>query len=184
MKKMLSVFLAMFLCLSVFAVAQEEPTVVPVGITPDSKLYFLDKMFSVFKNREKLAMERAVEAKLMHEKGNDAAAGKALESYAKVVDKLKRTDVEKYEHVVEMTGKHLEVLQEVAEKVPETASEVIATVIARRTEMRSEQTFFEKPVQTSIDGKNVSETNRTQNQRSENVSDERANSNEVRQTQD
>lgn len=97
-----------------------EPEV-SVGITPDSSFYFLDQMFSMFKNKEKLAMERAVEARLMHQKNNTKAEQKALAGYAKTIEKIRQVTPEKYERVLNQTSKHIANMERVMAQVSEQA---------------------------------------------------------------
>ena len=118
------------------------------GTTPDSPFYFLERIletvgtfftFGDLKKAERyaaLASERVAEAQAVVEKGKSKAAEKALQRYEDQLNRaLSRAESarakgqsieEVSERVAEATGKHLEVLEGILEKVPEAAKEAIA----------------------------------------------------------
>lgn len=124
----------------VFAQGAELPA---AGITPDSPLYFLERIyegigtfftFGDLKKAERyaaLASERVAEAEVVAGKGKSELAEKTLKRYEdQLASALLRAEkaeakgqnIESVsEKVAEATGKHLVVLERVIEKVPESA---------------------------------------------------------------
>lgn len=120
------------------------------GLTPDSKLYFLERIgesirifftFGDLKKAERyanLAAERLAEAKAVVEKGKSDLAEKTLKRYqehlAKSIARAEKAqskgkNIEKVMAVITKVGqattKHLEVLAEVYQKVPESVKPAI-----------------------------------------------------------
>ncbi len=119
------------LMLAIPAMAEELPD---PGITPDSPLYFLDRMFSVFKSPRALANERAAEVAAMAQKGHAKGLQTAMEQYEKAM--LKREaqaarDPETAEEVALETSNHLIVLARVRTQVPEQAQQAIDIAMLR-----------------------------------------------------
>ena len=121
------------------------------GITPDSKLYFLDKwgekigMFFAFSEERKIeksfryAEERLSEIEKMSDKAKDKIPEEALDNYEKHMNKAQerlRKMEEKgekidsiSEKVANATSRHFEVLQDVMEKAPEKAKKGLSKAL-------------------------------------------------------
>lgn len=148
MKKILLLTASLVLALSLGAGAFAQEAELPdPGLTPDSPFYFLEIItegigtfftFGDLKKAERysaLASERVAEAQAVVDKGKPEAAEKALQRYEDQLNRalsraesarVKGQSVEGIsEKVAEVTGKHLEVLEGVLEKVPEAAKTAI-----------------------------------------------------------
>ncbi len=125
------------------------------GILPDSPFYGLKKLFEkldlafTFSDEAKAekylhyAEVRLAEAKAMLEKNKTDIAQKVVKEYSAYINKseeygAKVNKTEVMEHIINATEHHLEVLQEVYDKVPEQAKPAIEHAIAV-AELREEK---------------------------------------------
>jgi hypothetical protein len=159
MRKILLIIASLVLVGFAGGVLAQETELPAPGLTPDSPLYFLERIsegigtfftFGDLKKAERyatLASERVAEAQAVVEKGKPEFAEKALTRYEEQLNrslaraekaKAKGQKVEKVtETLAEATGKQLLVLEGVLEKVPEAAK--VAIVKAKEVSMAGQK---------------------------------------------
>lgn len=180
----LLIIISLLLVSSLGISAQEIKLITP-GITPDSPLYFLERIFEEIgtfltfgkvakaERYANLANERIAEAKAMADKGKPELVEKTLVIYQdqreKSLIKLKEarvkgeetTEVEQL--IAKTTPRHLEVLKDIYHKVPTETKEVIkSTIIISGKEqeqvvelLRQKGDLEEIPEDASISGESV-----------------------------
>ena len=127
--------LTLMLCMPI-ALAQEDE-LPSAGITPSSKLYFMDVVMDKIKVamtrdplekaklRIKIAEERVAEAEAESLKGNDYESMVAMAEHQKemlgVEKEKEKMSEEQIQFIEQKLSKHLEVLQKVKSRVPESA---------------------------------------------------------------
>lgn len=137
MKKKILFILGMALLMfsSVFAV-EDDTNLEQPGVTPDSMLYGLDKVFDKFQSDESVANERAAEAIAMARENKLEDMNKAMEGYdeamlRKTEKSKEKNDTSELENDARHAAKHMEVLAKVREQVPESAQDSIDKVIEK-----------------------------------------------------
>lgn len=118
----------------------EAPELPEPGVVPTSAFYQLDLLaehiqVALTKNTEaktnlhlKFAEERLAETKVMLERNKDELAQKGLDAYESevgIAQELAKDDEALQQHIIEVTSKHIEVLQRILEQVPEQAKPAI-----------------------------------------------------------
>ncbi len=124
-----------------FASAQTVEGIGNPGITPDSGFYFLDRIFDGFQGAESLANEKAAEAVVMAQKGDEEAANRSLGLYERNLERLQeraRGDEDVAERVANQTTRHMVVLAGVLEQVPEEAKGAIERAMENSVRGREE----------------------------------------------
>jgi len=127
--------LALILCMPV-ALAQEGE-LPSAGITPSSKLYFIDVAIDKIrvaltrdplekaKLRIKIAEERLAEAEVESSKGNDYESRVAMAEHQEemlgIEKEKEKMSEEQIQFIEQKLSKHLEILQKVKSRVPESA---------------------------------------------------------------
>lgn len=156
--------------------AQTEAELPSPGLTPDSPFYFLERFFegvgtfftfgdvAKAERYAKLAAERIAEAKAVVDKGKPEVAEKALTRYQDQLEKslakadqaqAKGKDTTTVEQLVaRATTHHLEVLNDVYNKVPEQAKAAIekAMTVSETGHQRAVESLKEKGALENIPG--------------------------------
>lgn len=130
--------MALLMFSSVFA-AEDDLNLENPGITPDSMLYGLDKVFDKFQSDESNANERAAEAIAMARENKLNEYEVAMKGYDEAMTrKIEKSTVKKdtsdLEKDARHAAKHMEVLAKVREQVPESTKSKIDEVILKAAE--------------------------------------------------
>ncbi|MBT4935646.1 flagellar biosynthesis anti-sigma factor FlgM [Candidatus Woesearchaeota archaeon] len=102
------------------SLSEPTKTIVDGGMTPDSALYFLDRLFDTFGNTIEIKEEKVSEIKVMIEEGKIDAAKVALQNYYKQALELeKEVSPDEREDVLLSAAVIKQVMEELEDLIPE-----------------------------------------------------------------